>query len=101
MDWTGGLKIRILAGLYLVTFALANVGVVWILLTDAFDRGLSVAFVPFVAGALGIQALAYVLRDRVPPGGNRLTANFRNSQRAYHRLALGLELARAWRALIG
>jgi RsiW-degrading membrane proteinase PrsW (M82 family) len=101
MDWPVGVIGRILAAVYLVAFPATYAGVVWTFIDQwrGDDMTLNGATILFLAGALLIMALSVVLRHRVPERPNRLTKGMSGDQRAYHRLALGLELARAWRAL--
>jgi hypothetical protein len=99
MDWGGVRNSRLLAGLYLVAFVSMYVGVGWVLIAQWTGGQTIVGAIAFFAGLLGIFGLAWGLRNRVtrPPG--RLTAKASNHQRAYQRLALGIELPPAWRAL--
>jgi hypothetical protein len=101
MDWPVGVTGRILAAVYLIAFPATYAGVVWTLVDQwtGNDIALNGAWILFLVGALLIIALSIVLRRRVPERANRLTKGMTGHQRAYHRLALGLELARAWRAL--
>jgi hypothetical protein len=104
MDWSGGRYERILAGAYLAGWAVWLIGVIWTLINQATGgTGLQVviAGVLFFGGLLAITAVAYFLRNRVPTQAVRFTAKASSYQRAWHRLALGIELSRAWRALTG
>jgi hypothetical protein len=103
MDWSGGRNARLLAGADLGSWVSWLVGVVWTLiiqlLTNAGPPQPVIAGVLFFVGVLGVTALAYVLRDRVPKQAGRLMASATDYQRAWQRMMLGLELGRAWRAL--
>ncbi len=94
---------RALAAVYLIAFPVTYAGVVWTLIGQwTADESMGgVAPILFVAGGLTIVALSIVLRRRVPERANRLTKNMTGDARAYHRLALGLELRGAWRTLTG
>jgi hypothetical protein len=103
MDWSGVRNARPLAGAYLGSWVTWLVGVVWTLTiqlsTSARPPQAVIALVLFFGGVLGVSALAYLLRDRVPEQAGRLAANASEYQRAWQRMMLGLELGRAWRAL--
>ena len=103
MDWGEGRYERVLAGVYLISWATWLAGVVWTLISQLDEGAVPpepfVAGALFVGGALGFSGVAYLLRDRVPKQAGRLTASATNFQRAWHRLALGLELARAWQSV--
>ncbi|HET6985098.1 MAG TPA: hypothetical protein VFI00_00735 [Kribbella sp.] len=104
MIWPDGVLGRALAAVYLIAFPVTYVGVVWILIrqwTGDEESMSGAALIVFAAGALTIVALSFVLRGRVPERANRLTKSMAGTQRAYHRLALGLELRGAWRMLTG
>lgn len=104
MNWPEGVLGRALAAVYLVAFPALYAGVVWILIRQLTgdDEGWGGgALVLFAGGALTITALSVVLQSRVPERTNKLTKNMAGDQRAYHRLALGLELREAWRVLRG
>jgi len=103
MTWPDGALGRALAALYLIAWPATLAGVVWTLILqwsgdDGWGGG---ALILFVAGVLTITGLSVVLRKRVPEKTNRLTKNMAGDQRAYHRLALGLELRGAWRVVRG
>jgi hypothetical protein len=99
MDWSGVRNRRLLAGLYLVAFVSTYVGVVLVLIAQWTSSPTIVGAVAFFGGLLGIAGLALGLRNRVTRQPGRLTAKASNHQRAYQRLALGIELPQAWRAL--
>jgi hypothetical protein len=92
---------RILAAVYLVALPVTYVGVVWTLIDQWRGAGprLAAGWVVFMVGALTIIGLSVALRRRVPERTNRFTKGMTGDQRSYHRLALGIELPRAWRAL--
>jgi hypothetical protein len=103
MDWLGTPNSRTLAGLYLVAFLATLIGLVLTLInqwTEGEGSRVAVGATLFVGGALGITALAFGLRNRVPAPTSRFAANTTNYQRAWQRLALGRELPAAWRALM-
>jgi hypothetical protein len=91
-----------LAATYLVAFPLTYAGVVWTLIGQwtEDDGEWGAGSVLFIVGALTIVGLSVVLRRRVPERTNRLTKGMAGDQRAYHRLALGLELPQAVRVLM-
>jgi hypothetical protein len=101
MDWPDGVMGRILAAVYLVACPVTYVGVVWTLIDQwtGDGMGLDAPWVLFLVGALTIVGLSVALRRRVPERTNRFTKGMAGDQRAYHRLALGIELPRAWRVL--
>jgi hypothetical protein len=105
MDWTGGRNEQILAGVYLASWVSWLIGVVWTLISQ-LTAGLEfpqpvIAGALFFGGVVGMTALAYLLRNRVPRQAGRFMAKATNYQRAWYRLTLGIELPRAWRALTG
>ena len=96
MDWSGGRNARLLAGTYLGSWVSWLIGVIWMLIiqlsTSAGPPQAAIAGVLLVAGVIGVTALAYALRDRVPKQAGRLMANATGYQRAWQRMMLGLEL---------
>jgi hypothetical protein len=105
MDWTGERYERILAGVYLASWVSWLIGVVSTLISQLtsgteFPQPV-IAGVLFVCGVVGMTAVAYPLRNRVPRQAGKFMAKATNYQRAWYRLTLGIELPRAWRALTG
>lgn len=103
MNWPEGVLGRALAAAYLIAFPVTCAGIIWILVgqfNGDESTGLP-ASILFVAGLLTITGLSVALRGRVPERTNRLTKNMAGDQRAYHRLALGLDLRGAWRVVRG
>jgi uncharacterized membrane protein YiaA len=102
MDWGGVRNGRVLAGLYLVAFVSLYGGVACVLIGQWTGQApLALGGFLFAGGLLGIFALAWGLRNRVPQQAGRFTAKASNTQLAYHRLALGLEVRQAWHVLKG
>jgi len=106
MNWGGGRRQQVLAGVYLASWVSWLIGVAWTLLiqltSDAEPPApMAIAGVLFVGGVLGITAVAYLLRDRVPAPAGKLMANAANYQRGWQRLMLGIELRTAVRVLRG
>ncbi|HZX07059.1 hypothetical protein [Kribbella sp.] len=101
MTWPEGVLGRALAAGYLIAFPAVYAGVVWSLILEITGAGEipAAAVVMWGFGAVVIVALSFVLRHRAPGPGNRLSKGMSGDQRMYHRLALGLELPGAWRAV--
>jgi hypothetical protein len=103
MNWGEVRNGRLLAGVYMTAFAMLVAGVLWLLILQWTGSETTVvpAGILFFGGAFTITGMAVGLRNRAPAPKNRLTKNATGYQRMYHRLALGLELPGAWRAVRG
>jgi hypothetical protein len=102
MNWGAVRNGRLVAGLYLVAFASLYGGVACVLIANwAGQTRLAAGGFAFIGGLLGIFAMSWGLRNRVPDKPGRFTARASNSTRAYQRLASGLELRGAWRRVTG
>lgn len=100
MDWPVGRQGQILAALYIVAFVVGVVGLIWALIARA-----TIAFVMFVVAQVVLWLLALRMRNRAGYASAQESRSgaFRLSgyQRAWHRLALGLEVPAALRRLGG
>ncbi|GAB2672547.1 hypothetical protein [Kribbella swartbergensis] len=101
MNWDGLPNGRLLAGLYLLAFVSMYAGVAWVLVAQSTGEPTIVGGIMFFAGLFGIIGLAWGLRNRVTAEPGRFMGKASGHQRAYQRLALGVELPRAWQALTG
>ena len=91
-----------MAVVYLIDFVVMLIGLGWSLINQlAGNTGAlpTVGYVLFVAGQVGLIALALAFRAGVGGAGGAAAAT--SYQRAWHRLTLGLELPGAWRRLAG
>jgi hypothetical protein len=90
------------AAVYLVAFVSLYGGVACVLLAQLTGRErLALGGLPFVVSVVAMFALSWLLREQVAQPASRWTARMGNHQRAYQRLASGVELRRAWRVLRG
>jgi hypothetical protein len=102
MNWREVRNGRLLAGVYLTAFAMLVAGVLWLLILQwTSETAVVPAGILFLGGGFTIIGMAVGLRNRAPALKNRLTKSATGYQRMYHRLALGLELPGAWRAVRG
>jgi len=102
MDWGGTGNGKRLAGVYLAAFAAMVIGLVLIAVqlgSEGDSPVRTVGIVLFAGSQLGLFGLSVALRDAVPvkPGGRERDRR----ATAWNRLALGLEVPRAWRMLRG
>ena len=102
MNWGGMRRARIVAAVYLVAFVSLYGGVACVLLAQLTGgTRLALGGFPFVVSVVAMFALSWLTREQVPRPAGRWTARMSNHQRAYQRLASGVELRRAWRVLRG
>lgn len=102
MNWPGGDKGRILAGLYLFAFVAMVVGLVWTLYnqtTGGDGAQMAAGGATFVIAQLIIAAMAVGLRAALPDAKGA-EGSFQY-QRAWQRLTLGRELGTAMHRLKG
>ena len=99
MNWGGVRSGRQLAGVYLAAYAALVIGVVLVVGSQITSGGGAVPIggVLFIASQVAMYALAYRLRDAVPLGPNNKSGD--RLRLAWNRLALGRELAGAWRVV--
>ena len=100
MNWGGVQSGRQLAGVYLTAYAALVIGVVLVVgsqITGIGSVAVPIGGVLFIASQVAMYALAYRLRDAVPLGPNNKSSD--RLGLAWNRLALGRELASAWRVV--
>jgi predicted membrane channel-forming protein YqfA (hemolysin III family) len=101
MDWGGVRNAKLVAGGYLVAFAAMVIGLVILVPSLGTGGGNPVritGIVLFAASQLILFWLSIVLRTAMPARRSRLSPPDRRGA-AWNRLALGLELTRAWRVV--
>jgi hypothetical protein len=90
--------------MYLIAFVAQVTGIVLTLImqwTGAGGLVQDAGIVLFCLGILGITGLALGLRHRVGTAGRFAARNATGYERAWQRLALGLEVRGAWSAVMG
>ncbi|MER7249850.1 hypothetical protein [Kribbella sp. NPDC000426] len=102
MNWGAVPRPRVVAALYLLAFVSLYGGVACVLLAQLTGQErLAFGGVPFVVSIVVMFLLSWLLRAQVPQPASRWTARMGTHQRAYQRLALGLEVRRAWQVVRG
>ncbi|RZT19978.1 hypothetical protein EV649_3118 [Kribbella sp. VKM Ac-2569] len=102
MNWGRVRRARVVAAVYLIAFVSLYGGVACVLLAQfTGQERLALGGLPFVVSVVALFVLAWLLREQLSEPASRWTARMSNHQRAYQRLASGVELRRAWQVLRG